>query len=103
MAESFTLHIQIEIIYALPEYCTRLYTEVPVNSTIKTALENSAFFLQHPELSLETIAVGIFGSPVALSHIVHDQDRIEIYRPLVMDPKTRRRLRHEAKGLPKKN
>ncbi|MES2207169.1 MAG: RnfH family protein [Pseudomonadota bacterium] len=99
MAEPFNFHlIQIEIVYALPERCTRIVINVPDGSTVQIALERSNFFSQYPELSLETIAVGIFGHPVALSYNLHDQDRIEIYRPLTMDPKTRRRLRHEAKG-----
>jgi len=99
MAELFIFHhIQIQIIYALPEQCIRIDINVPDSSTVQTALEYSNFFLQHPELSLETVSVGIFGTLVSLSHILHDQDRVEIYRPLTMDPKTRRRLRHEAKG-----
>jgi len=45
-----------------------------------------------PDQRLESAAVGVWGRPVDRSHIAYDGDRIEIYRPLLLDPRDARRL-----------
>jgi uncharacterized protein len=92
--------ITIKMIYApaAPQAITYLECTVPEQTTVYAALQHAAFFSKHPELDLkEHLCVGIYGERVSLDTRLKDQDRIEIYRPLIMDPKTRRALRHSAK------
>lgn len=95
-----TSFLNIEIIYALPNKLTRLALNVPEGTTLGEALVQSNLFKEHPELSLDTITTGIYGEITTLNQKLNDKDRIEIYRPLKMDPKTRRRNRHAAKQKP---
>ena len=46
----------------------------------------------------EPLLVGVWGKRVAPGHVLHDGDRVEIYRPLTVDPKEARRLRYRAQG-----
>jgi len=98
-----TSFLNIEIVYALPDKLTRLTLNAPEGTTIEEALVQSNLFKEHPELSLDTITTGIYGDISPLNQKLNNNDRIEIYRPLKMDPKTRRRNRHAAKQkLPSK-
>jgi putative ubiquitin-RnfH superfamily antitoxin RatB of RatAB toxin-antitoxin module len=83
--------IRVEVVYALPgeEDCVAL--ELPAGMTVREALERSGMAERHPGIDLE--AVGIFGKAVAPGATPKDGDRIEIYRPLAIDPKAARRLR----------
>lgn len=85
--------IEIELVYAKPERQTLLSLQVPEGTSVCAALELSGILQEHPEINLNTQAVGIFGEVVALETIVASGDRIEIYRPLRIDPKEARRLR----------
>jgi uncharacterized protein len=76
----------IEVAYATPEQQVIIALDVPYNTTIATAIELSG-------LKVEAAAVGIFGKSCDLQHIVQVGDRIELYRPLVHDPKEARRQR----------
>jgi putative ubiquitin-RnfH superfamily antitoxin RatB of RatAB toxin-antitoxin module len=67
-------------------------------STVQDALR-----LAFPELALEGLAVGVWGRLCALGDTLRDQDRVEIYRALLVDPKEARRQRyrsHRAKPKP---
>jgi putative ubiquitin-RnfH superfamily antitoxin RatB of RatAB toxin-antitoxin module len=83
----------VEIAYANPEQQCLLKVEVPSGCTVETAIERSGVLELFPEIDLQQQTVGIFSRPVALDHIVTAGDRIEIYRPLLVDPKAARRKR----------
>lgn len=90
--------VNIEVAYALPEEQTLLTVEVPEGEEIKTAIIKSEILELHPELDIETLEVGIFGKLAKMNQVVRDKDRIEIYRPLIADPKEVRR-RKAAEGI----
>jgi len=85
--------LSIEVAYALPQRQTLLKLEVPAGTTLREAIRRSGLAQQHPELDLKRISVGVFSRPAALDERVGEGDRVEIYRPLVADPKEVRRRR----------
>ena len=85
--------IAIEIVYATLKIQKLISLRVLPNSTIEDALVQSDFLKDFPEINLETIAVDIFGKKATLNTRLKDKDRIEIYRPLLIDPMAARRKR----------
>lgn len=88
--------INVQIVYPLPENPTIIDCQVTVGSTVEQAIVQSTI-LSKCQLSLEQLNVGIYGKLVTLTHLVSDGDRIEIYRPLLNDPKEIRRQRAKLK------
>lgn len=97
-----TEEIAIEIVYAQPESQDFLELKVPAGSTVQQALERSGILEKHPEISVEINKLGIFGKLVKPDAVVRARDRIEIYRPLIADPKEIRRMRAEEGKVMKK-
>ncbi len=85
--------IKIEVAYATPSLQRILEIEVNEDCTIQDAIDQSGILQVFPEIDLNTQKVGIFGNQKKLTDILKENDRIEIYRPLVMDPKDARRKR----------
>ncbi|MGE7960527.1 RnfH family protein [Pseudomonas sp. NPDC089530] len=87
--------IEIEVVYAAVDRQVLLSVAVPPDTTIREAVKCSAMGVQFPELDLDSCPLGIFGKAVAKPEVqlVRAGDRIEIYRPLLADPKEVRRLR----------
>jgi uncharacterized protein len=85
--------VVVEVVYALPHGEDAARVALAPGSTVRDAIERSGIARRHPELDLERQKVGIFGRVVAQGATVRDGDRIEIYRPLALDPKAARRLR----------
>ncbi len=94
--------LSIEIVYALAHQQTLLKQVLPVNSTVADALAASGILLKHPEIDLAKNKFGIFGKLTKTDTVLRDKDRIEIYRPLLADPKEVRRLRAEEGKAMKK-
>ncbi|MGY2257608.1 RnfH family protein [Pseudomonas sp. SDO55104_S430] len=96
--------VEVEVVYAAIDRQVLLSVAVPAGTSVRDALLKSGIGQTFPELDLAGCPVGIFGKVVAdpASRPVQDGDRIEIYRPLLADPKEVRRLRAakaaEAKG-----
>jgi hypothetical protein len=67
--------------------------EVPESSSVEDAIRRSGILERFPEIDLSQQKVGIFGKLVKLDAPLKDGDRIEIYRPIIADPKTVRRRR----------
>ena len=88
--------IYIEVAYATPDRQSLLRLSVLEGSTVAEAIEQSAIRDEFPELKMEIKAVGIFSRKVPLDHVLRAGDRIEIYRPLIADPKEMRRQRAKA-------
>jgi putative ubiquitin-RnfH superfamily antitoxin RatB of RatAB toxin-antitoxin module len=87
--------ISIEITYALPSKQTLLSLFVTPNTTVKEAIEQSGILQLHPDIDLLTNRVGIWYKTTKLTSQLKAGDRIEIYRPLIADPKEVRKLRAE--------
>lgn len=94
--------IKIEMVYALPHEQTLLKLEVPANSTIADALRLSGLAEKHPEIDLEKGKFGLYGKLSKTDTVLREKDRIEIYRPLLADPKEVRRKRAEEGKVMKK-
>jgi len=83
--------ISIEVAYARPEAQVILALRVKPGCTILEAIRLSGILQQFPEIDLEQQPVGIFSQPKRLHDTLREADRIEIYRPLLVDPKEGRR------------
>ena len=97
--------ISIEVVYASVSRQVLLKVDVPYNATVRQALMLSGIGLEFPELDLQSCPVGIFGKSVSQPETqgLKDGDRIEIYRPLLADPKEARRLRAAKAAQVKKD
>ena len=89
--------ILVEIAYALPEEQVIISIKVPSKSDVKQAIEKSGIQIKFPSIDLSKNKVGIFGKKTTLDHVLKNRDRIEIYRPLILDPKEMRRKRAAQK------
>ena len=85
--------VRIELVYALPAAQEVLELELPEGVTIRRALELSGLLDRHPDIGTDALAVGVYGRTASANTILKDGDRVEIYRPLVADPKQARRRR----------
>jgi len=85
--------IVVEVAYALPQEQLILRLELPAGTTLQEALRRSGILERFPQIDLAQDRVGIFSRPAQLADVLHDGDRVEIYRPLVVDPKEARRRR----------
>lgn len=87
--------IRIEVVHALPERQVLLSLVVPEGTTVTQAVSLSGIAGQLPGVELARCAVGVFGKVVEGGHRLRDGDRVELYRPLLVDPKEVRRQRAE--------
>ena len=85
--------IEIEVVYALPQRQSLLTVKVDIGSTIEAAIIQSGILTEHDEIDLSANKVGIWNKSKRLTDGVIAGDRIEIYRPLIADPKAVRQLR----------
>ena len=85
--------ITVEVVYAPPGEQVLEQFSVASDSTIEAAIQRSGLLERFPEIDLATNKVGIFGKAASLTAGLHDGDRIEIYRPLIADPKEARKKR----------
>lgn len=92
----------VEVTYALPDEQTLLQVQVPEGATVESAIRASGVLETFPEIDLAKNKVGIFSKLVKLDEAVRDKDRVEIYRPLIADPKEVRRKRAEEGKVTKK-
>jgi putative ubiquitin-RnfH superfamily antitoxin RatB of RatAB toxin-antitoxin module len=91
--------VRVSVVYATSTFVHRIALSLPARSSVRTAVQRSGLLQQHPELSLSALDVGIYGSQVTLATPLRDGDRVEIYRPLMMDPKEARRRRAAKRRL----
>lgn len=91
MAETIT----VEVAYALPEAQEVVALQLPAGTLLRDAIERSGLLDRHPEIDLTHAPCGIYARPARLDTVLRDRDRVEIYRPLIADPKEARRKRAE--------
>ena len=98
--------IQVEVAYATPEKQLILSVEVPEGSTAREAVELSGIVDHFPDIEPDHSAMGIFSKPLngkvlptPENYILEPKDRVEIYRPLLLDPK-QMRLNRARKNRP---
>lgn len=85
--------ISVEVVYALPHIQTLLIVKLSQGATVDEAIKLSGILEMHPEINLDNDKFGIFGKLSKADAVLRDRDRIEIYRPLLADPKEIRRQR----------
>lgn len=88
-----TATLRVEVAYARSDRQIIIPVDVPEGATLEQAIIQSRIQEQFPEIQLSTTKVGIFGKLGKLSATVRAGDRIEIYRPLIADPKAVRKQR----------
>ncbi|MFT3733485.1 MAG: RnfH family protein [Rhodocyclaceae bacterium] len=94
--------IHVDVCYALPGKQELVSLTLPAGSTAQAAIEASGLMSRYPEIDLENNKVGVFAKLVKLDTPLRDRDRVEIYRPLIADPKEVRRKRAEEGKAMKK-
>lgn len=87
--------IQVEVVYALPDKAFLRKVSVEPGATAEQAIEASGVLLSHPEIDLAKQKIGIFSRTVKLGQALEHGDRVEIYRPLLADPREVRKRRAE--------
>lgn len=95
--------MRVEVAYATPERQCIVSLEVPDGTTVYEAAALSGLTDEFPEINLDTIPMGVFGERVktATTTVLHPGDRVELYRPLIADPKANRRSRAELQKTPR--
>ena len=92
--------LEVEVAYATPEQQYLLSVSVPMGSTVEQAIQQSGICERCPEIDLTAQSVGIFSQLATLQTVLNNADRVEIYRPLLVDPKLQRkeRAQRQEKG-----
>ena len=85
--------INIEVAYAEPDKQLILPVNIDLGTTVGGAIVQSGMMMQFPDLDIENSKVGIFGKITKMTTVLQEGDRVEIYRPLIADPKEVRRKR----------
>ncbi|HLU62485.1 MAG TPA: RnfH family protein [Gammaproteobacteria bacterium] len=98
-----TAEFEIEVVYALPSTQALVPLKVAPGTTVEEAIRRSGLLERFPEIDLAVNKVGVFGRLAPLSRPLEAGDRVEIYRPLLADPKeVRRRLAAEGRTMGRK-
>jgi hypothetical protein len=90
--------IRVNVVYALPDRATEMALTLPAGATVAEALARSGIATHHPEIDLARCPVGIFGRHTRREQVLADGDRVEVYRPLVAEPKSVRRRRAQRRA-----
>jgi putative ubiquitin-RnfH superfamily antitoxin RatB of RatAB toxin-antitoxin module len=93
MAQPVSEPLTVEVAYVAPGREVIIALAVPPGTTVIEAIHRSGILQKAPEIDLAKNKIGVFGKLVSPDHVLHGYDRVEIYRPLVADPKEIRRLR----------
>jgi putative ubiquitin-RnfH superfamily antitoxin RatB of RatAB toxin-antitoxin module len=85
--------VRVQVVYAQPLHQDVVALELEAGATLREAIERSGVLLRHPEIDSRRLRVGICGRLASPASILRDGDRVEIYRPLEVDPKEMRHRR----------
>jgi len=94
--------IKVEVVFAEQQQAEKIILQVFENTSVQEAIQQSGILNKFPALDLHKNKVGIFSKLVTLNTILQDGDRVEIYQPLLIDPKQIRKQR-ALKQKKKKN
>jgi putative ubiquitin-RnfH superfamily antitoxin RatB of RatAB toxin-antitoxin module len=89
--------LRVSVVYCTPQAAWTSEIDLADGATVGEAIEKSGVLAAHPELQLPSLNVGVFSRPRSLEAAARDGDRIEIYRPLLVDPKEARRHRAQLR------
>lgn len=88
--------IDVEVVYALPRRQHLVSLRLPARATVADALAAVAHQPPFDALDLQQVPVGVFGDRVSRERVLEQGDRVEVYRPLEVDPREARRRRAEG-------
>ncbi|WP_426072861.1 RnfH family protein [Janthinobacterium sp. DSP2-3-3] len=91
--------IMVQVCHALPDSTFLRSLRVPAGTTIGQAVAQSGLLQEIPGIDLGINMVGIYGKKKPLDTVLHEHDRVEVYRPLQADPKEARRRRAGGKPV----
>ena len=83
--------LRIRVVYALPDQQVGVELHVPPGTTVAEAVTRSNLLQKFPEAAARPLSCAVFGRAVPLTHELREGDRVEILRPLLIDPKQSRR------------
>jgi len=83
--------LRVRVVYALPEQQLGVDLSLAPGASAADAIDRSNLLQKFPEAAERPLACAVFGRAVPLSHELRDGDRVEILRPLLIDPKESRR------------
>ena len=92
---------EVQVVYAKPAEQLVISIGVDAGATLVQAVQQSGVLDRYPEIEIETLKAGIFGKAAGPDTVLSEGDRVEIYRPLIADPKEARKKR-AAEGKPMK-
>lgn len=101
VADTLGESLQVYVSYATAEREFLRPLRVAPGTTVGQAVETSGVLAEFPEINLVTQPVGIYAKKKTLDTVLRERDRIEIYRPLIADPKDSRRKRAAKKDAPR--
>jgi putative ubiquitin-RnfH superfamily antitoxin RatB of RatAB toxin-antitoxin module len=85
--------MKIDVVYALPDRAELVKLDLAEGSTLLQALESSGLLQKYPEIDVRKNKFGIYAKLTKPEAVLRDKDRVEIYRPLIADPKEVRKQR----------
>jgi putative ubiquitin-RnfH superfamily antitoxin RatB of RatAB toxin-antitoxin module len=92
--------VRVSLVYSAAPRQVREWTlELSSGSRVAQALERCSLFEEFPELASGPMVLGIWGKRTGLNHLLRENDRVEIYRGLRVDPKVARRERFDRQGV----
>lgn len=101
MADSTSDSINVQVVYALPERQDLVSIRLSAGATLQSAIEASGLLRKYPEIDLARGRFGIHARISSPDTVLRDRDRVEIYRPLIADPKEVRRRAAAGKAMKK--
>lgn len=85
--------IRVEVVYALPAHQEIVGLTLPTGATLMQAVEASGLLAKYPDIDPGKTKYGVFAKLTKADAVLRDRDRVEIYRPLIADPKEVRKKR----------
>lgn len=85
--------IHVEVVYALHDRQKAVNVQLPAGACVRDAIERSGLLAEFPDIDLTKNKLGIWNKLAKPDAVLRDKDRVEIYRPLIADPKEVRRQR----------
>ena len=91
---------RVEVVYSpAAREVDRVALDVAQGATVLHALRESRLLERHPQIDLANAKVGVWGRVAPLSQVLREGDRVEVYRPLTVDPKEARRQRYRKQRV----
>ena len=90
--------ISVKVCYASETMQDVIPVELPKDSSVKNAIQHSGLLDKYTEIDLSKNKIGIYAKVVGLDHTLINNDRVEVYRPLSVNPMQARRQRAEQQN-----